>query len=72
MVIDGKIIAAARCDLNEGVFVSRNVERLTKNGTGSGSCTGRAVKQPAEPVLRCSSHSSGATIGDSLNHSDVL
>jgi hypothetical protein len=53
MVIDGKIIAAARCDLNEAVFVSRNVERLTKNGTGSRSCTGRAMKQLARPVPRC-------------------
>jgi hypothetical protein len=53
MVIDGKIIASAWCDLNEGVFVSRDMERSAKNGTESRSCTSRAVKQPAEPVLRC-------------------
>jgi hypothetical protein len=45
MVIDGKIIAAARCDLNEGVFVSRDVERSAKNGTGSRRWTSRAVKR---------------------------
>jgi hypothetical protein len=37
VVIDGKIITAARCNLNDGVFVSRDVARLTKSGTGSNS-----------------------------------
>jgi hypothetical protein len=44
MVIDGKIIRAARCDLNEEVFVSRDVERSAKIGTGSRSWSSRVVK----------------------------
>jgi hypothetical protein len=31
MVIDDRIIRAARCDLNERVFVSRDVERSAKS-----------------------------------------
>jgi hypothetical protein len=45
MVIDEKIIRAARRDLNAGVFVSRDVERSTKIGAGSRSWSGRVVKR---------------------------
>jgi hypothetical protein len=45
MVIDDRIIRAARCDLNERFFVSRDVERSAKSGTGSRSWTAGAVKR---------------------------
>jgi hypothetical protein len=44
MVIDGKIIAAARCDLNALFFVCRDEERSAKSDTGSRSWAGRTVK----------------------------
>jgi hypothetical protein len=48
MMSDGKIIAAASSDLNQGVFISHDVEWSAKSGAGSCACLDCAVKRQVE------------------------